>query len=223
MPMLMPPTVEWKRAVTVDHHERKDTLTAPRSSLNHAIRFVFVTMSSTSLPTPFRFPSAMRSSGASRRLLLLSLTAACLLTLFFLGALRHSGGSVPSALPMSKSPEAQTKSNVDLTGHVIAPKLGNETAKYGPHRYLIGMRIDGRSGLSWDAQRGRSYTRHLHAFPTIPQRTNRRRSDSTYICFNGCTRAENARNILASCWKSSLPRCPHGPRLRPGAVTSTMR
>src|SRR5215469_72149 len=93
-------------------------------------------MSSSSIPTPFHFSSAIRNSGKNRRFVLLFLVVACLLTLFFLGSIRHSGGSVPSTLTISSSPGAQTKTNVDLTGPVIAPKLGNETVKYGPLHHL---------------------------------------------------------------------------------------
>ena len=102
--------------------------------LCHPFRIHSMAMSSTSIPTPFHFPSTLRSAGTNRRFVLLFLVVACLLALFFLGSLRHSGGSrtIPSTLPISSSPGAQTKGNVDLTGHVIAPKLGNETAKYDP-------------------------------------------------------------------------------------------
>jgi len=90
----------------------------------------------------------MRSSGTNRRFVLLFLVVACLLTLFFLGSLRHSRGSVSSTLPISSSPGAQTKSNVDLTGHVIAGKLGNETARYGPFRYFMAFVFDAMLGLN---------------------------------------------------------------------------
>ncbi len=123
--------------------DTEDVFAGSRLSLNYAIGFVFITMSSSSIPTPFHFPSAMRTSGTNLRFVLLFLVVACLLTIFFLGSLRHSGGSVTSTLPIS-----QTKGNVDLKGNVIAPKLGNETAKYGPLCYFYGIHIDTMPGLS---------------------------------------------------------------------------
>lgn len=71
----------------------------------------------------------MRTS-ASRRFILLALAVGCLITLFYLGSIRHSGGGVRSTLPLANVPGHQTTSvGVDLKGHVIAPKLGNETVK----------------------------------------------------------------------------------------------
>lgn len=110
--------------------------------------FRITTMSSSSIPTPFHFPSAMRSSGTNRRFVLLFLVVACLLTIFFLGSLRHSGGSASSTLPISNSPGARTKGHVNLTGHVVAPKLGNETAKYDPLKLLDDIDINVIPGLS---------------------------------------------------------------------------
>ena len=72
-------------------------------------------------------------------------------------------------------------------------------------------------------QRGRSCTRPLHGFPTIPRRTSRRHSDSTYTCFNAYTHAENAQSTLANYSKSFLPRYPQGRRLLRGVVTFIMR
>ena len=69
-------------------------------------------------------------AGASRRFVLLFLAVACLITIFYLGSIRHSGGGIASSLPLPNSaPAYQTKDEVALTGHVIAPKLGNETVK----------------------------------------------------------------------------------------------
>ena len=69
-------------------------------------------------------------AGPSRRFVLLCLAVACLVTIFYLGSIRHSGGGVANSLAMPKpGPAYQTTDEVTLTGHVIAPKLANETAK----------------------------------------------------------------------------------------------
>lgn len=84
---------------------------------------------STSFTRPFHFSAATMRAGANRRFLLIVLVVACLISLFYLGSIRHSGGAVASTLPLSRVPGHQTKVDVDLKGHVIASKLGNETAK----------------------------------------------------------------------------------------------
>lgn len=68
-------------------------------------------------------------TGATRRFVLVFLVVGCLITLFYLGSIKHTGRGVTNAIPLSRVPGHQTKVDVNLKGHVIAPKLGNETAK----------------------------------------------------------------------------------------------
>ncbi|KAF2199818.1 hypothetical protein GQ43DRAFT_101483 [Delitschia confertaspora ATCC 74209] len=71
-------------------------------------------------------------SGASRRFLTLILLAAALVSILFLGSYR---GQADARQPAALKPAQRQQSHagnfkgVSLTGHAIAPKLGNATAK----------------------------------------------------------------------------------------------
>jgi hypothetical protein len=91
------------------------------------------TSTSTSFTKPFNFGSSTMRAGAGRRLVLLALLVGCVLTLFYLGSIRHSAGAAShgGVLSVPKTvPGQHTRVEADLKGHVIAQKLGNETAKY---------------------------------------------------------------------------------------------
>lgn len=69
-------------------------------------------------------------AGATRRFLFLALALGCLITLFYLGSIRHSAAAVGgNPFTHGRRPDQHGNVEVDLKGHVIAAKLGNETAK----------------------------------------------------------------------------------------------
>ena len=76
----------------------------------------------------------MRSGGSSRRFVLLLLLAACILTILFLTNIRSPDHTSSRAQFAEKGGQgaaaAGLVNQVDLTGHVISPKLGNETLKW---------------------------------------------------------------------------------------------
>jgi len=75
----------------------------------------------------------MAPSGPARRFLLALLLAVGFVAILYLGSFRGvSEGGQPrpgSVVPVVKEDNVQEKGNVQLTGHAIAPKLGNATAK----------------------------------------------------------------------------------------------
>lgn len=70
---------------------------------------------------------AMVSTGASRRLLILFILAFAFVSVLFLGAHRQPAGQ-PAPIRAEKGDQDQFN-GASLTGHAIAPKLGNATAK----------------------------------------------------------------------------------------------
>ncbi|KAE9964035.1 hypothetical protein BLS_008714 [Venturia inaequalis] len=66
-------------------------------------------------------------SNPQRRGILLSLLLAAIFTILYLSSYHSSDPGVPKSL--STSPKKPSSEGPDLTGHAIAPKLGNETLK----------------------------------------------------------------------------------------------
>ncbi|KAF2185142.1 FAD dependent sulfhydryl oxidase Erv2 [Zopfia rhizophila CBS 207.26] len=72
----------------------------------------------------------MIPSGASRRFILVFILAIGFISILFLGSYREPpGGRQPAPLVPGKAQEQGKSSGPSLTGHAIAPKLGNVTAK----------------------------------------------------------------------------------------------
>lgn len=73
----------------------------------------------------------MVSTGVKSRLLLLILLFIVFISVLILGSHREPpGGFQPAPIaPGTKHSSSSQKNSAALTGHAIAPKLGNETAK----------------------------------------------------------------------------------------------
>jgi FAD-linked sulfhydryl oxidase len=74
----------------------------------------------------------MVSTGASRRFLILFILAFAFVSVLFLSAHRQPPGQ-PAPIGAEKSDQDKVN-GASLTGHAIAPKLGNATAKYVLHK-----------------------------------------------------------------------------------------
>lgn len=87
----------------------------------------------------------MVSTGASRRFLILFLLAFAFVSVLMLSASRHAPGQ-PAPIVAGKQ-DKDTISGASLTGHAIAPKLGNATAKYVPdkNKYALHLRVIAKS------------------------------------------------------------------------------
>lgn len=76
----------------------------------------------------------MIPTGASRRFVVLFLLAAAFVSVLFIGSHRERpDGLQPPPLVPTKGGELVAPKPPPLTGHAIAPKLGNATAKYVTH------------------------------------------------------------------------------------------
>jgi hypothetical protein len=72
----------------------------------------------------------MVSTGIKTRFFLLLVLFFAFISVLILRSYRHTpGGLQPAPLAHGK-PSASHQNAASLTGHAIAPKLGNETAKY---------------------------------------------------------------------------------------------
>lgn len=137
----------------------------------------------------------------SKRFVFLALSVFAVLSFLFLGPYK---AHLPSAPSLVHDGQQQSRSNGDsqalLTGHAIAPKLGNETAKY--------VKIDGCGHKSLEAntarieqnsaaQPGNFCTPTSPDSPRSPPTKRKKRCDSTSTCSSASTHAESARSTLA--------------------------
>jgi hypothetical protein len=181
--------------------------------------------------SPYRIslngPTMMRSGGASRRFGMLLVLAACILSILYLSNLRSPDHTSPRAIVEQK--EAQSPATelgttqIDLTGHVIPPKLGNATLKYGRSLRLQQERANWLSnpGRSSAAQPGNSFIQPLHDFPINLRPKNPRRSAPTSTFSKGCIHAGNAQSTSPMSLRNTRHRCRRGLLLQPGDVTFT--
>lgn len=72
----------------------------------------------------------MVSTGAAKRILLLAILAVAFITILILGSYKEPPGGFQPAPIMPGKDSSSNQNGASLTGHAIAPKLGNETAKY---------------------------------------------------------------------------------------------
>jgi hypothetical protein len=196
------------------------------------------------LPAIYIFLSIMiRINGLGARFAVVALLVFAFLSFLFLGPYDVTHGHL--------SPKATTgkqlgySSEAVLTGHAIAPKLGNATAKYvhlAFARSLSGYMADLFIEQNSVARHGKSSTRRSLASLRSLQRRRRRHSGHTYTCSNACTlglshtmwrlpaevmrkltqfAAENALNTSGRYSSSILPRYRHGQRQRCGAALYT--
>jgi len=132
--------------------------------------------------------------GATRRFSVFLALVGVVLTILLLTQYRTTAQDTLSSLPSKLGSKLSTQSlTVDddvLKGHAIAPKLGNETAKYVTRTRLhLQNRVadhDCPAEPNSAAQHGSCSTPPLRGFPISLRRTRARRSRRTYTCFKDC-------------------------------------
>jgi hypothetical protein len=130
----------------------------------------------------------IRINGLGTRFAVIALLVFAFLSFLFLGSYDVTPGYL--------SPEATAGKSLDhtseavLTGHAIAPKLGNATAKYNYAAFArtsSGYMADIFTGQNLVAPPGKSCIQRSLASPKSLQRRRRKHSGHTYTCSNACT------------------------------------
>ena len=86
-------------------------------------------------------PNKIRTSGVSKRFGLLLLISACILAILFLTNVRDPDHTSIRATAVTNKAGQSSTGSVDLTGHAVASKLGNETLKYGHKSRSVDERL----------------------------------------------------------------------------------
>jgi hypothetical protein len=86
----------------------------------------------------------MVSTGVKTRILLLAVLFIAFISVLILGSHREPPGGFQPA-PIAPGRQSSSNQNgASLTGHAIAPKLGNETAKYVVYEQTCAHALPGR-------------------------------------------------------------------------------
>jgi len=140
----------------------------------------------TVVPSPRIRPSStmLRASSVKARIALITVLALALVSFLSLGPYRVASHGL-------WKPRGHATGAV-LTGHAIAPALGNATAKYGHNTLPAHARrtkTDGEmlAGQNWVAPRGKFFTPPSPASPRSRRKRSRRLCGPTCTYSSGCT------------------------------------
>lgn len=143
----------------------------------------------------------IRTSGPRSRFAILALLVFVALSFLFLGPYK---AHLPNAGSIIHDGQQQSRSSADsqalLTGHAIAPKLGNATAKYVyihncDHQSTVANTT--RTGQSSAARLGSSCTRPSLVFPRHLQTRRKKHFEPMSTCSSDYTHVENALSTSA--------------------------
>lgn len=160
----------------------------------------------------------------SNRFALLALVVFAALSFLFLGPYKGQLPNAASIVHDVQQSRSSGGSQTLLTGHAIAPKLGNATAKYvlvlkDGHTNTAANGV--RTGQNSAAQHGSLCTRPSLDFRRNLQTRRRKHCDNMSTFSSDCTHAESAPSILVRFSRSTRHRSLHRRLPLSGAVLYT--